>query len=139
MVYGGMVQQSRPLGVIVAAACSAALGLVFLVFAGVSSASGHGAFSIQIAVLLGAYGLFMITSAIGLWLRKKWSRGPVAAFSLMAGFGFTEYLKDSGWMWLLVLICLAAVVGVVWPHTTRWLQGRVSSADSPRRPGGPRT
>lgn len=132
------VQQSRPVGAIVAAASSVTLGLVFLIFAGVSAGSGHGIFSIQIGALLAAYGLLLIGSAIGLWLRKMWSRGPVAAFSLMAGFGFGEYLKDSPWMWALVAICLAAVAGVVLPSTTRWLARKVSSADPPPQPGGPR-
>jgi len=132
------VQQTRPVSVIVAAAAGVVLGMVFLVFAGISAGSGHGAFSIQIAVLLGAYGALMIGSAIALWLRQMYARGPVAAFSLMAGFGFGEYLKDSPWMWVLVALCLAAVVGVVMPGTTRWLQRRVSSADQPRQPDGPR-
>ena len=127
------------MGVILAAACSVALGAVFLVFAGISGGSGHGAFSLQIAVLLAAYGLLLIGSAVGVWLRRMWARGPLVAFSLMAGFGFGEYLKDSPWMWLLVALCLAAVVGVVLPSTTRWLQGRVSSADRPPPQAGPRT
>lgn len=133
------MQQSRPVGVIVAAASSVALGVVFLVFAGISAASGHGAFSLQIGVLLAAYGLLLIGSAIGVWLRRMWARGPLAAFSLMAGFGFGEYLRDSPSMWLLVALCLAAVIGVVLPSTTRWLQGRISSADQPPQPDGQQT
>lgn len=126
------------MGVIVAAAAGMALGLVFLVFAGISAASGHGVFSLQIGLLLTAYGLLLIGSATGVWLRRMWARGALVAFNLMAGFGFGEYLKDSPWMWLLVALCLAAVVGAVLPSTTRWLQRQVRSTDQPQQRDEPR-
>ncbi len=66
-----------------------------------------------------------------------WVVGLVA-FTLMAGFGFGEYLAEQVWLWPLVAVCLAGVVGAVLPSTTRALQAGVSSADRPRPPGGPR-
>ncbi|MFT3862539.1 hypothetical protein [Micropruina sp.] len=131
--------QNRPWGLIVACAGTALLGLVFVVFAGVSVASGHGIFSLQIGLLLAAFGLLLIGSAIGVWQLRMWARGPLAAFNLMAGFGFGEYLKDQVWMLALVLLCVASVVGIVAPSTTRALQSRVKPADQPRPPGAPRT
>ncbi|MFT4295223.1 MAG: hypothetical protein QM582_07405 [Micropruina sp.] len=127
------MQQIRPAGLVTAVACSVALGLTFIVFAAISAASGHGVFSVQIGVLLAAYGLILIAAGAGLWRLRLWARGPVAAFALMSGFGFGEYLLEQPWMWLLVLLCLATVVGVVLPSTTRALKERVSSAD-PRPP-----
>ena len=137
MVYGGRVTQTRPWGLIAAAASAATLGLVFVVFAGISAGGGHGIFSLQIGLLLGTYGLLLIASAVGVWQLRMWARGPLAAFSLMAGFGFAEYLKDQAWMWVLVLLCAAAVVGVVLPSTTRALQ-QIRSAGRPQRTGEPR-
>ncbi len=131
------MQQVRPVGLVVAVGCSVALGLAFLVFAGISAAGGHGAFSLQIGVLLAAYGLILIGAAVGLWQRRLWARGPVVAFALMAGFGFGEYLLDQPWMWLLVLACLGAVVGVALPSTTRALKERGSSADRPSQQAWP--
>lgn len=108
----------------VAVGCSIVLGLTFLVFAGVSAAAGHGVFSLQIGVLLAAYGLILVAAAVGLWQLRLWARGPVVAFALMAGFGFGEYLFEQPWLWLLVPLCLAAVVGVALPSTTRALKDR---------------
>ena len=110
--------------------------LVFVVFAAISAAGGHGIFSLQIGLLLAAYGLLLIASAVGVWQRRMWARGPLAAFSLMAGFGFGEYLKDQAWMWLLVLLALAAVVGVVLPSTTGALQ-RAKPSEQPQPPAAP--
>lgn len=121
------MQQGRPVGLMVAVGCSIVLGLTFLVFAGISAAAGHGVFSLQIGVLLAAYGLILIGAAVGLWQLRLWARGPVIAFTLMAGFGFGEYLLEQPWMWLLVPLCLAAVVGVALPSTTRALRSRQAS------------
>ena len=116
-----------------ASAATAVLGVVFLAFAGISAAGGHGLFSFQIGFLLAAYGLLLIGSAVGLWFLRMWARGALVAFTLMAGFGFGEYLFDQPWMWLLVLLCLAAVVGAVLPGSTRALQ-QVRTADRPQPP-----
>ena len=124
MVYGGGVQQERPVGLRIAVGCAIALGVGFLVLAGISAAAGHGVFSVQIGILLAAYGLILIGSAVGLWQLRLWARGPVVAFALMAGFGFGEYLLEQPWMWLLVLACLGAVVGVAMPSTSRALKSR---------------
>lgn len=131
------MQQERPIGLKVAVGCSIALGVTFVGFAAVSAAAGHGIFSVQIGILLAAYGLILIGAGIGLWRRHLWARGPVVAFALMAGFGFGEYLLDQAWMWLLVLACLGAVVGVALPSTTRALKERGSSADRPSQQAWP--
>jgi hypothetical protein len=130
--------RNRPIGLVVACASTTLLGLVFLVFAGISATAGHGVFSLQIGLLLAAYGLLLIASAVGVWHLRMWARGALVAFTLMAGFGFGEYLAEQVWLWPLVAVCLAGVVGAVLPSTTRALQAGVSSADRPRPPGGPR-
>ncbi len=101
-------------------------------------ATAAGIFSVQIGILLAAYGLILIGSAVGLWQLRLWARGPVVAFALMAGFGFGEYLLEQPWMWLLVLACLGAVVGVALPSTSRALKSRAArDGERPRneRPG----
>ena len=130
--------RNRPIGLVVACASTTLLGLVFLVFAGISATAGHGVFSLQIGLLLAAYGLLLIASAVGVWHLRMWARGALVAFTLMAGFGFGEYLAEQVWLWPLVAVCLAGVVGAVLPSTTRALQAGVSSADRPRPPAGPR-
>lgn len=132
VVYRGGVQRTRPVGIIVAVVCSVLVGLTFLAFAAISAAGGHGALSIQVGVLLAAYGLLLIGAAAGLWLLRLWARGPVAALALMAGFGFGEYLLNQPSLWLLVVLCLGAVVGAALPSTTRALRSRVRPADRPR-------
>ena len=54
--------RNRPIGLVVACASTTLLGLVFLVFAGISATAGHGVFSLQIGLLLAAYGLLLIAS-----------------------------------------------------------------------------
>lgn len=135
MAYGWGVDDKRPPGLIVAAACSALLGATFLVFALISAAAGHGMFSIQIGILLSLYAVALIGSAGALWRRRLWARGPIVAIPLMAGFGFGEYLLDQPWMVLLVVLCLGAVVGVALPSTSAALRERVSSSDRPRQRG----
>ncbi|MFT4216116.1 MAG: hypothetical protein QM619_02895 [Micropruina sp.] len=125
------MQQGRPAGLVTAVGCSIVLGLTFITFAAISAAGGHGVFSLQIGLLLAAYGLILIGAALGLWQRRLWARGPVIALNLMAGFGFGEYLLNQPWMWLLVPVCLGAVVGVALPSTTRALKERGEPADRP--------
>ncbi len=115
----------------IAVGCALALGAAFLVLAGISAAAGHGIFSVQIGILLAAYGLALIGAAVGLWQLRLWARGPVVALALMAGFGFGEYLLEQPWMWLLVLACLGAVVGVALPSTTRALKSRSARDEDP--------
>jgi len=136
--YRGDVRTTRPPGLIVAVTAAAMLGVVFVVFAVISAAGGHGAFSLQIGFLLACYGALLIASAVGVWQQRMWARGPLVAFALMAGFGFGEYLLEQPWLWLLVALCLAAVVGAVLPRTTRMLQ-QVRSAGQPPQPDGRRT
>ncbi len=122
------MQQERPFGLKLAVGCSIALGIIFVGFAAISAAAGHGVFSVQIGILLAAYGLVLIGAAIALWQLRLWARGPVVAFALMAGFGFGEYLLEQPWLWLLVPLCLAAVVGAALPSTTKALRERRGTA-----------
>ncbi|MFT3970299.1 MAG: hypothetical protein QM695_08460 [Micropruina sp.] len=125
------MQQERPVGLKLAVGCSIALGLTFVAFAAISAAAGHGIFSVQIGILLAAYGLILIGAALALWQRRLWARGPVVAFALMAGFGFGEYLLEQPWLWLLAPVCLAAVVGAALPSTTKALRERRGTAEEP--------
>ena len=127
------MQQERPVGLKLAVGCSSASGLIFIAFAAISAAAGHGIFSVQIGILLAAYGLVLIGAAVALWQLRLWARGPVVAFALMAGFGFGEYLLEQPWLWLLVPICLTAVVGAALPSTTRSLRERRGTAPSGNR------
>lgn len=132
------VRDDRPWGLVTASSCAAVLGVVFVIFAAISAVGGHGAFSLQIGFLLACFGLLLIVSAVGLWQRRGWARGPLVAFVLMAGFGFGEYVLQQPALWPLVALALAAVVGAVLPSTTRALQ-QLSSADQPPQPEARRT
>ena len=116
------MENQRPVGLKLAVVSSIALGVTFVAFAAISAAAGHGIFSLQIGLLLAAYGLILIGAAVALWQLRLWARGPVVAFGLMAGFGFGEYLLEQPWLWLLVPVCLAAVVGAALPSTTKALR-----------------
>ncbi len=118
----------------VAATGSLLVGLALIALAAASLAAGHGGFSGGVGIALIAYGLAMAAGAFALWKRSILGRGPVIAMALLnvvAGYTFTA---SAPWVWLLVAVSAATVVGAALPSTSRALHLRtVSSGDEPPR------
>lgn len=124
---------NRPWGLVLAATCGVLLGVLFIVLAVLSAASGHGVFSAQIGVLLAGYGLLLGAAAIGLWQRRRWARGPAVACALLVTFGFGQFLPNQPWSWIPFLLGLAVVVGGVLPATTRALRPSLNDDEKPQQ------
>lgn len=116
-------RRNRPPGLIVAAAGSAAVAAVLVVLAGASLASGHGRFSGGVALVLLLYGAAVGAASWGLWRGSLLARGPVLATSLLHVAVAAGYLAEGPLAWAVLVVSLAAVVGVALPATSRALRG----------------
>jgi hypothetical protein len=116
----------------VAATGSLLVGLALIVLAAASLAAGHGGFSGGVGIALVVYGVAMVGGAIALWKGSILGRGPVIAMALLnlvAGYTFTA---SAPWVWLLVAVSAATVVGAALPSTSSALRLRtVRSGDEP--------
>ena len=122
----------RPPGLVVAATGSLLVGLALIALAAASLAAGHGSFSGGVGIALVVYGLAMTGSAFALWKGSILGRGPVIAMALLnlvAGYTFTA---SAPWVWLLVAVSAATVVGAALPSTSTALHLRtINSGDEP--------
>ncbi|HEY3338352.1 MAG TPA: hypothetical protein VGK18_07600 [Propionicimonas sp.] len=122
----------RPPGLVVAATGSLLVGLALIALAVASLAAGHGGFSGGVGIALIVYGVAMGAGAFALWKGSVLGRGPVIAMALLnlvAGYTFTA---SAPWVWLLVAVSAATVVGAALPSTSRALHLRtVSAGDEP--------
>jgi hypothetical protein len=119
---------------VVAAAGSLLVGLALIGLAAASLAAGHGSFSGGVGIALIVYGVAMVAGAFALWKRSILGRGPVIAMALLnlvAGYTFTA---SAPWVWLLVAVSAATVVGAALPSTSSALHvPTVSSGDEPQQ------
>jgi hypothetical protein len=117
---------------VVAATGSLLVGLALIALAVASLAAGHGGFSGGVGIALIVYGVAMGAGAFALWKGSVLGRGPVIAMALLnlvAGYTFTA---SAPWVWLLVAVSAATVVGAALPSTSRALHLRtVSAGDEP--------
>lgn len=129
----------RPLSLIVAAVGALLLGLLVIGFAIASIASGHGTFSGAIGGWLAVYGLVGVASAVALWRRSIFGRGPLVTMSALNLIVAATMTPAAPWAWLVVGGSAITLVAVSLPATTRALRwSRVRPADEPRpteRPG----
>ena len=85
----------RPLGLTVAAVTTILFGLFFLGMAGLSLASGHGAFSGGVALALVLWGLLVGGVGVALLRGARWAMGPVVAAALLHVFSFAQFATDG--------------------------------------------
>ncbi len=104
-------RSSVPLG-LMAAVLAMATGVAFVTLAALSVASGHGAFSWQIALMLGGYGVLLTVAG---WLSARGvglARGAVISLGLLNLIVAAQYL--SSWVgWALLLFSLITVIAGV--------------------------
>lgn len=113
-----------PISARVAASLSWLAGAGFVVLAGLSSGSGHGSVSWEIAALLAGYGLLQAASGWWLWRGSPFARGPVVALALLNAFVAGQYVGGAPAAWLLLVVSVTTVVCAVLPSTTRALVTR---------------
>ena len=115
----------RPLGLTVAAVTTILFGLFFLGMAGLSLASGHGAFSGGVALALVLWGLMVGGVGVALLRGARWAMGPVVAAALLHVFSFAQFATDGSAPQALIgaVAALAIVVGALHPISRAWLNG----------------
>lgn len=122
---------SRPPQVTVAAALLAVegaliagWGLVSLVLLALGRTEARGQFAMLVVTVL-LLAVLPFAAARGLWLLRRWSRGPSVVVQLMALPVAWQLLGADGWWTLggvvLGLIALAALVALFTPTTTEAL------------------
>lgn len=125
--YRGRVPQnpsSRPAGVLAAVAASLALAVFFVVMAVLSLSSGHGSLSGGVTFALVLWAVLVGASAVMLWRRAGWSRGPVIAAGLLHVLAFGQFTLSAPAAVLGALAGVIAVAGAVLPSTRTWLTTR---------------
>lgn len=113
--------QSRPRSVVVAAGSTVALVVFTVGVAVLSLVSGHGVFSVGIAVALVVWAVLGSASTWLLWSRSGWARGPIVAIGAVHAFAYGQFGLTQAWAWVGSALAVATVVAVLWPTTTRWL------------------
>ena len=113
----------RPLTIIVAAALLAieafiALGYAVLEIGQVRMT--RAAVGVGVTILMAAFGLLLLVVARGVFLGKRWSRGPAVATQLIL-LPIAWSFKGGSTTWVCVVLAalaIAVLVGVLHPRST---------------------
>ena len=113
----------RPLTIVVAAVLLALEGLLGLGYAGVALAEvmmARAVVGVGVTILMAVFGLLLLLVARGVFLGKRWSRGPAVVAQLILlpiawsfGGGVTTWVSVA-----LGVLAIAVLVGVLHPQST---------------------
>lgn len=117
------IYSRRPFWLAAAAASTVVLALVFVVLAVASMTSGHGQFSIQVALMLVVWAALVGMAGWGMWALKPWSRGAVVAAGLLHLFAFGQMVPTAPAAAAGAALALVAAVGALLPSTRAALRG----------------
>jgi hypothetical protein len=120
---GAPVSGRRPLTIVVAAALLVVEALIALAYAAVEV--GHVRMSravvgVGVTILMACFGLVLFLVARGVFLGRRWSRGPAVATQLIL-LPIAWSFKGGGTTWVSVVLAVLAVavlVGVLHPRST---------------------
>ena len=120
---GAPVSGRRPLTIVVAAALLVVEALIALAYAAVEV--GHVRMSravvgVGVTILMACFGLVLLLVARGVFLGRKWSRGPAVATQLIL-LPIAWSFKGGGTTWVsivLAVLAVAVLVGVLHPRST---------------------
>jgi hypothetical protein len=113
----------RPLTIVVAAVLLALEGLVGLGYAGIEVGQirmSRAEVGVGVAVLMAAFGLLLLVVARGVFVGKRWSRGPAVATQLIL-LPIAWSFKGGSTTWVSVVLAalaIAVLVGVLHPRST---------------------
>ena len=113
----------RPVTIVVAAALLALEALIALGYAALEIGQvrlSRAAVGIGVTVLMAALGLLLLVVARGVFLGRRWSRGPAVATQLIL-LPLAWNFKGGSTTWvsvLLAVLAIAVLVGVLHPRST---------------------
>jgi hypothetical protein len=113
----------RPLTIVIAAALLALEGLIGLAYAGLELGQirmSRAVVGVGVTVLMACFGLLLLVVARGVFLGKRWSRGPAVATQLIL-LPIAWSFKGGSTTWVSVVLAalaIAVLVGVLHPRST---------------------
>jgi len=113
----------RPFTIVVAAALLAFEALIALAYAAVEIGQvqmTRAALGIGVTILMACFGLLLLLVARGVFLGKRWSRGPAVATQLIL-LPIAWSFRGGATTWaaiILAALAIAVLVGVLHPRST---------------------
>ena len=113
----------RPFTIVVAAALLALEALVALAYAAVEIGQvqmTRAALGIGVTILMACFGLLLLLVARGVFLGKRWSRGPAVATQLIL-LPIAWSFRGGATTWaaiILAALAIAVLLGVLHPRST---------------------
>ena len=120
----------RPLTIVVASALLMLEGLVGLGYAAFEVEQARAAMGVGVAILMAGFGLVLLLVARGVFLGRRWSRGPAVVTQLIL-LPIAWSFKGGETTWVstvLAVIAITVLVGLLHPRSTAIFVG--SSDDS---------
>jgi len=120
---GAQSPGQRPLTIVVAAVLLALEGLVGLGYAGIAVGQirmSRPVVGVGVAILMAAFGLLLLVVARGVFLGRRWSRGPAVVAQLIL-LPLAWSFKGGSTTWVSVVLAalaIAVLVGVLHPRST---------------------
>ena len=120
---GDSAAPRRPLTIIIAAALLAIEALIALGYAVLEIGQvrmTRAAVGVGATILMAAFGLLLLVVARGVFLGKRWSRGPAVATQLIL-LPIAWSFKGGSTTWVFVVLAalaIAVLVGVLHPRST---------------------
>ena len=113
----------RPLTIVVAAVLLALEGLVGLGYAGIAVGQvrmSRAVVGLGVAILMAAFGLLLLVVARGVFLGRRWSRGPaVVAQLILLPIAWSFRGGVTTWVSVtLAALAIAVLVGLLHPRST---------------------
>ena len=123
----------RPLTIVVAAVLLALEGLIGLGYAGIAVGQirmSRAVVGLGVAILMAAFGLLLLVVARGVFLGRRWSRGPaVVAQLILLPIAWSFRGGVTTWVSVvLAVLAIAVLVGLLHPRSTAVFVG--PTADS---------
>ena len=113
----------RPFTIVVAAALLAFEALIALAYAAVEIGQvqmTRAALGIGVTILMACFGLLLLLVARGVFLGKRWSRGPAVATQLIL-LPIAWSFRGGATTWaaiILAALAIAVLIGVLHPRST---------------------
>jgi hypothetical protein len=120
---GAQPSGRRPLTIVVAAALLAVEALSASAYAAVEVGQvrmSRAVVGVGVSILMACFGLMLLIVARGVFLGRRWSRGPAVATQLIL-LPIAWSFKGGGTTWVsvvLAVLAIAVLVGVLHPRST---------------------
>ncbi len=126
----------RPVTIVIAAVSLALEGLLGLGYAGVALGQvrmSRAAVGVGVAILMAGFGLLLLLVARGVFLGRRWSRGPAVVAQLIL-LPIAWSFRGGGTTWIsvtLAALAIAVLVGVLHPRSTAVFVGPPADKTQP--------